>query len=50
MQKTISLSSAEAEYYAVSEKAIEVMYLRSLLENMGLPQALDTPLYVECIE
>ncbi len=36
-QKTVSLSTAEAEFYAASEMAIsEVMvYLRNLLENMG---------------
>lgn len=31
MQKTISLSTAEAEHYAISEMAIEVLYLRNLL-------------------
>ena len=35
MQKTVSLSTAEAEYYAASEMAIEVIYLRNLLANMG---------------
>jgi hypothetical protein len=51
MQKTISLSTAEAEYYA--QMAIEVIYLRNLLENMGIPQAPDTPVYEDntaCIE
>ena len=38
MQKTVSLSSAEAEYYAASEMAIEIIYLRNLLGNMRLPQ------------
>ena len=53
MQKTVSLSTAEAEYYAASEMAIEVIYLRNLLENMGFPQAPDTPVYEDntaCIE
>jgi hypothetical protein len=47
MQKTISLSTAEAGYYAASEMAIEVIYLRILpgLENMGFPQAPYTPVY-----
>ncbi len=45
MQKTISLSTAEAEYYAGSKMAIEVIYLRNLLENMGFPQAPDTLVY-----
>ncbi len=43
MQKTIFLSTAEAEYYAASEMAIEVIYLRNLLENMGFPQAPAPP-------
>ncbi len=39
MQKTISPSTSEAEYYADSEMAIEVIYLLNLLlllENMGI--------------
>jgi hypothetical protein len=51
--KTISLSTAEAEYYAASDMAIEVIYLRNLLESMGFPQAPDTPVYEDntaCIE
>ena len=53
MQKTVSLSTAEAEYYSASEMAIEVLYLRSLLANMGFEQAPDTPVYEDtaaCIE
>ena len=38
MQKTVALSTAEGEYYSVSEMAIEVIYLRNLLSSMGLPQ------------
>jgi hypothetical protein len=34
MQKTVSLSTAEAEYFSASEMAIEVPYLRNLLENI----------------
>ena len=45
MQKTVSLSTAEAEYYSASEMAIEVLYLRNLLANMGFAQAPDTPVY-----
>ena len=54
MQKTVSLSTAEAEYYAESEMAIEIIYLRNLLENMGFMQAFDTPVcednatFIEC--
>jgi hypothetical protein len=39
MQTSIALSTAEAEYYSVSERAIEMMYLRNLLAivaNMSL--------------
>ncbi len=45
MQKTVSLSTAEAEYYSASEMAIEVLYLRNLLENMGFMPTPDTPVY-----
>ena len=38
MQKTIVLSTAEAEYYSASEIAVEIIYLRNLIRNMGLPQ------------
>ena len=43
MQKTVSLSTAEAEYYAASEMAIEVIYLRNLLANMGFPEKAQYP-------
>ena len=45
MQKTVSLSTAEAEHYAASEMAIEVIYLRNLLTNMGFPEKPNTPVY-----
>ena len=54
MQKTVLLSTAEAEYYLASDMAIKVLYLRNLLENMGFEQAPgDTPVYEDnaaCIE
>ena len=53
MQKSVSLSTAEAEYYAASEMAIEVMYLHSLLANMGFAEQPNTPVYEDntaCIE
>ena len=46
-------STAEAEYYAASEMAIEILYLRNLLANMGFPEHPDTPVYEDntaCIE
>ncbi len=55
LQKIISLSTAEAEYYAVSVMAIEIIYHHTLLRNMGFPQDDDTPVRVyedntACIE
>ena len=53
MQKTVSLSTAEAKYYSASEMAIKVLYLRNLLANLGFEQAPDTPVYEDnaaCIE
>ncbi len=53
MQKTIALSTAEAEYYSASEMAVEIIYLHNLIRNMGLPQDDDTPVYEDntaCIE
>ena len=53
LQKTTALSTAEAEYYAASEMAIEVIYLRNLLSNMGFPEEPNTPVYEDntaCIE
>jgi hypothetical protein len=53
MQKTVSLSSAEAEYYSASEMAVEIIYLRNLLANMRLVQKDHTPIYEDntaCIE
>jgi len=53
MQKTTALSTAEAEYYSASTAATEVIYLRNLLENMGLAQKSPTPVYEDntaCIE
>ena len=53
MQKTIALSTAEAECYAASEMGIEILCLRNLLHNLGFPQDPDTPVYEDntaCIE
>jgi hypothetical protein len=52
-QKTTALSTAEAEYYAASTEATEVLYLRNLLESMGFAQRGPTPVYEDntaCIE
>ena len=53
LQKTISLSTAEAEYYSASSAAVEVIYLRYLLKNMGFAPKKWTPVYEDnnaCIE
>ena len=53
LQKTIALSTAEAEYYAASAAATEVIYLRGLLNDMGFHQGSWTPVYEDntaCIE
>ena len=53
MQKTVALSSAEAEYYSASEMAVEIIYLRNLLNNMGLPAGDNTSVFEDntaCIE
>ena len=53
MLKSVSLSTAEAEYYAASEMAIEVLYLRNLLANMGFAEQPNTLVYEDntaCIE
>ncbi len=47
------LGGTEAEYYSSSEMAIETIYLRNLLGNMGLPQGDTTAVFEDktaCIE
>ena len=45
MQKTVSLSYAEAEYYAASEMGIKVIYISNLLAHTGFPEEPNTPVY-----
>jgi hypothetical protein len=40
----ILLSTTEAEYHALSEAIKQVMYLRTVLEDIGSPQTTPTPL------
>ncbi len=52
-QKTTALSTAEAEYYSASTAALEVLYLRSLLERLDFAQEKPTPICEDnpaCIE
>ncbi len=53
MQKTTALSTAEAEYYSASTAAMELLYLRYLLERLDFAQQKPTPVYEDnsaCIE
>ena len=46
-QPSTSLSSAEAETYAAASGAAEVVWVRGLLADMGMPQMGPTPLWVD---
>jgi hypothetical protein len=53
MQKTVALSSAESEYYSASEMAVEMIYLRNLLDNMRFAAGDNTTVFEDntaCIE
>jgi hypothetical protein len=41
-QKSVSLSTAEAEWYTASEAGKEIVYLRSILNGFGLEQVSPT--------
>ena len=45
-QKAVSLSSTEAEYYAVSEVCAEIMFIRNLLEFLDVK--IEYPITVRC--
>jgi hypothetical protein len=44
-QSVVALSSAEAEFVAVSAMVQEVIYLRRFLDNLGVPQTHPTSVY-----
>jgi hypothetical protein len=44
-QRTVALSSTEAEYIALSDAVREAQFLRQLLLELGYPQAGPTPIY-----
>ena len=46
-QECIALSSTEAEIMAASQAAAEIMYVRGLLREMGIPMEKPTVLYVD---
>jgi hypothetical protein len=53
MQKTMTFSTVEAEYYPASAAGCEVLYFRALLDRLGLRQKKPTPIYEDntaCIE
>ena len=53
LQKSVALSTAEAEYYSASLGAVEVIYLRQLLRDMSFGPTSPTPVYdvnTACIE
>ncbi len=53
MKKTTDQSTAETAYYSTSAAGTEVLYLRALLELLGLAQKTSTPLHEDntvCID
>jgi hypothetical protein len=46
-QTMVTLSSTEAETYAAVEATKDIVYFRSILEELGFPQLQPTPLYVD---
>ena len=46
-QKSVSLSSTEAEYMAVSEVATEILFMKSMMDFLGVPVSLPIEVYVD---
>ncbi|KAJ2934251.1 hypothetical protein H1R20_g2855, partial [Candolleomyces eurysporus] len=46
-QKSIATSSTEAEYMALSDCAKQVIWLRILLKELGIPMQVPVPIYVD---
>ena len=44
-QKSLSLSTAESEWYAASEAGKELLYLRIIMREFGFPQLGPMQLY-----
>ena len=44
-QKTVALSSTEAEFYALSEAGKLALYIRSILDELHIPQTKATVVY-----
>ena len=45
LQSIIALSSTEAEFYALSKAGKSTLYVRSILEELGIAQHEATPMY-----
>ena len=45
LQRVIALSSTEAEFYALSEAGKLALYVRSILNELGMPQHIATSMY-----
>ena len=45
LQRTVALSSTEAEFYALAEAGKIVLYMRSVLSDINVPQTLPTVIY-----
>lgn len=46
-QKTVAMSTTEAEYMAASEGAKEAVWLRQLLKDVGFEQKMPTTIYID---
>ena len=46
-QATVALSSTEAEFTAAAEAGKTILYLRSILQELGFPQYKPTTLYID---
>ena len=48
-QTVVALSSAAAEYYALSNAVVEIVMMRSILEFLGMSQKNPTLIYVDSV-
>ena len=47
LQPTMSLSSTEAEYRVLTDASKDVIYLRNLLQEIGIDMTSPTPIYTD---
>ena len=45
LQRAVALSSTEAEFYALSEAGKLTLYVRSILDELGISQNVSSPFY-----